>query len=82
MAKTKVPQKVQSALWAGAAGRCQYQGCNQDLIGDLISRNEDALFGFLAHIVADSATGPRGDPVRSPKNNVLLDVLLIVAEVA
>lgn len=77
MAKTKVPQKVQSALWARAAGRCQYRGCNQDLVGDLISGNEDALFGFIAHIVGDSAEGPRGDPVRSPLlakslNNLML----------
>lgn len=66
MAKTNVPQKVQSALWARAAGRCQYRGCNHDLVGDLIAGNEDALFGFIAHIVGDSAAGPRGDPIRSP----------------
>ena len=65
MAKTKIPQKVQSALWARAGGRCQYRGCNEDLIGDLISGREDGTFGFIAHIVADSADGPRGDPVRS-----------------
>ena len=56
MGKTKAQQKVQSALWARGAGRCQYRGCNHDLIGDLISGNEDALFGFIAHIVADSGT--------------------------
>lgn len=65
MAKTKIPQKVQSALWARAGGRCQYRGCNDDLIGDLISGREDGTFGFIAHIVADSADGPRGDPQRS-----------------
>jgi hypothetical protein len=66
MAKTTIPQKVQSALWARAAGRCQYRSCNEDLIGDLVSGREDGTFGFIAHIVADSADGPRGDPVRSP----------------
>ncbi len=81
MAKTKVPQKVQSALWASAAGRCQYRGCNQDLVGDLISGNEDALFGFIAHIVADSATGPRGDPDRSPKLAKSLDNLMLLCAV-
>ena len=53
-------------LWAKAAGRCQYSGCNKSLIGDLISGAEDRNFGFVAHIVADTPTGPRGDPVRSP----------------
>src|SRR5688500_3460596 len=52
-------------LWARAAGRCQYQGCNTPLIGDLISGAEDPNFGFVGHIVADTPTGPRGDVVRS-----------------
>ena len=81
MAKTKAPQRVQSALWARAAGRCQYRGCNQDLVGDLISGNEDALFGFIAHIVADSAEGPRGDPVRSPQLAKSLGNLMLVCAV-
>ena len=56
-----------TVLWAKAAGRCQYAGCNCLLIGDLVSGAEDRNFGFVAHIVADTATGPRGDPVRSPQ---------------
>ncbi len=35
------------------------------MVGDLVSGNEDAKFGFVAHIVADAPGGPRGDPVRS-----------------
>lgn len=65
-ARLSVPQKVQSALWARAAGRCQYRGCNRDLVGDLVAGRRDPLFGFIAHIVAQTADGPRGDPVRSP----------------
>src|SRR5712672_137921 len=77
MAKTTIPQKTQSALWARAGGRCEYRGCNEDLIGDLVAGREDGKFGFIAHIVADSADGPRGDPVRSPAlrkdlNNLML----------
>ena len=67
MAKTKPPQKIQSALWAKAGGRCEYRGCNDYLVGDLIAGKEDGLYGFIAHIVADSPGGPRGDPVRSPQ---------------
>ena len=81
MAKTTIPQKVQSALWARAAGRCQYRGCNHDLIGDLIAGNQDALFGFIAHIVADSAEGPRGDPIRSPALAKSLDNLMLMCAV-
>jgi hypothetical protein len=65
MAKTKIPPKTQIELWARSAGRCEYRGCNHDLVGDLISGREDGTFGFIAHIVADSPEGPRGDPTRS-----------------
>ena len=66
MAKTQIPQRIQVALWTKAAGRCEYRGCNEELIGDLIAGREYGKFGFIAHIVADSADGPRGDTVRSP----------------
>lgn len=64
-------------IWARAAGRCQYPGCNRSLIGDLIAGAEDKNFGFVAHIVADTPTGPRGDAMRSPQlsndvNNLML----------
>jgi CBASS immunity sensor of nucleotide second messenger signals len=60
-----VSPKTRAVLWARSAGRCHY--CNSSLIGDYISGNEDANFGFVAHIVADKPTGPRGDPIRSPQ---------------
>ncbi|WP_210528507.1 SAVED domain-containing protein [Rubellimicrobium arenae] len=66
MAKTYIPEKIQVALWVKAGGRCEYRGCNTELIGDLIAGREDGKFGFIAHIVGDSADGPRGDRVRSP----------------
>lgn len=78
MAKTKVGLKVQFALWARAAGRCEYRGCNCELIGDLIAGNEDGKFGFVAHVVADSADGPRGDPVRSALLATSLDNLMLL----
>lgn len=64
-------------LWTKAAGRCQYDGCNESLLCDLISGTEDKNFGFVAHIVADSPEGPRGDQIRSPQlandiNNLML----------
>ena len=65
MAKTSIPKNVEIALWAKAAGRCEYRGCNSELIGDLVAGREDGKFGFLAHIVADAPEGPRGDPARS-----------------
>lgn len=78
MSKTTVPQRVQSALWARAAGRCQYRGCNEDQIGDLVAGKEDGTFGFIAHIVADVPGGPRGDPVLSPKLAKSLENLMLM----
>lgn len=77
MAKTRISPKTQIALWARAAGRCEYRGCNSELVGDLIAGNEDGTYGFVAHIVADAPNGPRGDPIRSPRlakdpNNLML----------
>lgn len=65
MSKSSIPPKIQSAIWAKSGGRCQYRGCNQDLVGDLIAGREDGLYGFIAHIVADSPGGPRGHETRS-----------------
>ncbi|WP_294339796.1 SAVED domain-containing protein [uncultured Sphingomonas sp.] len=67
MSKSSIPQRIQSAVWARAGGRCEYRGCNVDLVGDLIAGKEGGLFGFIAHIVADSVKGPRGDERRSPE---------------
>lgn len=55
---------TKQVIWARGAGRCYI--CNAELIGDLVSGNENANFGFVAHIVADAPGGPRGDQVRSP----------------
>lgn len=65
MSSSQIPNKTQIQLWALAGGRCEFNGCNKLLIGDLIAGKEDGKFGFIAHIVADSEGGPRGDKVRS-----------------
>lgn len=78
MSKTSIPQKIQSALWARAGGRCQYRGCNADLIGDLIAGRQDGIFGFIAHIVADIEGGPRGDSIRSPQLSRRLENLMLM----
>jgi hypothetical protein len=59
--------KTKMVLWARAAGRCQYSGCNHILIGDLISGRSEMNASYIAHIIADASEGPRGDAVLSPK---------------
>lgn len=65
MSKTAIPQKVRAKLWLRAGGRCQYDGCNDPLWRDELTLAEMNK-SYIAHIVADSPDGPRGDPVLSP----------------
>lgn len=57
------PQTI-AKLWAKAAGRCEYDGCNKLLYKDDLT-SEDINRGFVAHIIAASPDGPRGDEVLS-----------------
>jgi hypothetical protein len=67
VSRKALPVKIQNVVWGRAAGRCQYAGCNAPLIGDQISGAADANKAYIGHIIADSADGPRGDSVLSPK---------------
>ncbi|PFH91382.1 SAVED domain-containing protein [Bacillus sp. AFS088145] len=64
MSRTSIPEKVKIRLWGKAAGRCQYEGCNTPLWYDSITKSEFNA-AYIAHIVADSPDGPRGDSERS-----------------
>lgn len=62
-----VSQKSRLLLWTHAAGNCQFSGCNMHLSGDLVSGRAFLNKAYVAHIVAETAGGPRGDPVLSPR---------------
>ncbi|TYB83590.1 SAVED domain-containing protein [Oceaniovalibus sp. ACAM 378] len=81
MSSTSIPAKTQTQLWALAAGRCEFAGCNKLLIGDLIAGKQDGKFGFIAHIVADSESGPRGDKIRSPLLARDIDNLMLMCPI-
>lgn len=71
-----IPEQTKRELWARAAGRCQFRGCNKLLYLDEITK-EPHNGATIAHIVAYSPDGPRGDPRRSKKlekdiNNLML----------
>lgn len=76
MSKTTIPPKVITKLWTLSGGRCQYEGCNQPLWRDNLTMMQINT-AYIAHIVADSPGGPRGDKFRSPRlakdfNNLML----------
>ncbi|WP_050419777.1 SAVED domain-containing protein [Bradyrhizobium tropiciagri] len=76
-----LPKRIENVVWARAAGRCQYAGCNKLLIGDQISGAANANTAYIGHIVADSPDGPRGDPIRSPLLAHDPDNLMLVCDV-
>lgn len=53
-------------LWAKSAGRCEYDGCNKLLYKDDLTSKEINR-SYVAHIVAASPDGPRGDEILSAK---------------
>ena len=71
-----IPENVRYELWARAAGRCEFRGCNKFLCKDDLTQQRSNL-GTISHIVAYSPTGPRGNPIRSKQlekdiNNLML----------
>jgi len=73
----KLTEPTRRIVWAKSAGRCQFRNCNIPLIGHLVAGNRGANKGYVAHIIADSPSGPRGDKVLSEKlendpDNVML----------
>jgi hypothetical protein len=77
MSKTKIPQAAVLEVWLRAGGRCEYPQCNAALWRDDITLTQMNR-AYLAHIIADSPKGPRGDQVLSaqlakdPSNIMLL----------
>jgi hypothetical protein len=59
-----IPEQVQRELWARAAGRCEFRGCNKLLYKDDLTQSRSNL-SVISHIVAYSSDGPRGDVIRS-----------------
>ncbi|MER9857382.1 SAVED domain-containing protein [Mesorhizobium sp. M0113] len=75
-----LPDKVKNIVWGRAAGRCQYAGCDALLIGDEVSGAANANAAYIGHIIADSADGPRGDPILSSKLAQDPDNLMLVCD--
>ena len=56
--KASDPQVME--LWVRAGGRCEFHGCNDYLLQDKLTTTK-AILADVAHIVARSKSGPRGD---------------------
>lgn len=64
-------------LFVRAGGRCEFDGCNSFLLEHHLTLTE-GNFAQVAHIVAFSQDGPRGNSTRRPKNvNDIANLMLL-----
>ena len=61
----EVKPKTALKVFMASAWRCQFDGCGEDLSSHFATDGH-ANYSYLAHIVASSVDGPRGDAVQSP----------------
>lgn len=74
--REKIPIKVQLKLWVKAGGRCEFGGCNEYLLRDNLTLSE-TNYSDIAHIIAVSKNGPRGDdPLPLPERNKISNLML------
>lgn len=77
MSLTSISDKTKLKVWLAAGGRCEYPACNTPLWKDELTLTQMNR-AYLAHIVGDRETGPRGHPELSraladdPSNIMLL----------
>lgn len=64
--RVPIPIKTVIELWAVAAGRCEFRGCNKPLYLDELTKTKDNL-SIISHIIAAEPGGPRGNKVDSPR---------------
>lgn len=64
MSVSYIRESVKVRLWGKGAGRCEYDGCNDRLWLDSLTKCEYNS-AYIAYIIADKPSGPRGDPVLS-----------------
>ena len=74
--RKNIPEKIKMTLVAKSGGVCEFLGCNQNLFEDDITKTQ-INFSEMAHIIASSPKGTRGDKVLSQKlqieeSNVML----------
>ena len=79
MSKTDIPEKVKIRLWGKAGGRCQYEGCNDRLWLDELTKAEFNV-AYIAHIIADSPAGPRGEVILSERLKTDISNLMLMCD--
>lgn len=78
MGRNKAPsENTIRMLCSKAAGMCEFEGCNKRLFFDGVTLAEFNN-AYVAHIVASSIEGPRGDETLSPLLSDKLENLMLM----
>lgn len=80
MSSTSISTKNKTKLWLVSGGRCEYPGCNKPLWKDSVTYN-DMNIAYMAHIIADTPGGPRGDENLSEKLADDISNLMLLCDV-
>lgn len=75
----EVDAKTQFEVASVAAWRCQMEGCGEDLRAHFIGTTR-GNFGYFAHIVASSPSGPRGDAALSSRLANQADNIMLLCD--
>lgn len=59
MSRKSIPESTRLKLWVKAAGRCQFKGCNKNVLQHGLTLS-DGNFAEIAHIIGAKEKGPRG----------------------
>lgn len=73
----EIKTRVQMMLWGKSAGRCEFNGCNQQLWKSPVTQ-EAVNIGQKAHIYAFSPEGPRGNKCIPTKRLNEVENLILV----
>jgi hypothetical protein len=73
--------KTRTMLWGRAGGHCSFPECRRNLIFDASETDDESLVGDIAHIVAESQDGPRGDSPITPEERRKFSNLILLCKV-
>lgn len=77
--RLKIPDSTKLKLWVFSGGRCEFPGCNKPLWKDGLTLKEDN-FGQMAHVIAQSSGGPRGNSKLSHKQATDFHNLMLLCQ--
>ena len=81
MPRTDVSEKVARIVYLRSGGRCAFPDCGRELVEPGNSADDSAYIGEIAHIVADSRQGPRGDSPMTDEERDRHDNLVLLCRV-